>query len=101
MWLFVMFDLPVDTKAARRAYGLFRKSLLQDGFMKVQFSVYARVCPNDEAVTVHARRVQQHLPPDGEVRCIVITDKQFSRQTIFWGKLRQKPQPTPKQLEFF
>lgn len=39
MWLVAMFDLPVDTKAARRAYAQFRKALLKDGFSKMQFSV--------------------------------------------------------------
>lgn len=101
MWLFVMFDLPVDTKAARRAYADFRQSLLKDGFSKVQFSVYARVCASQEAVDVHSRRVQKILPPDGEVRCLTITDKQFSRQRIFMGKIRRPPEPTPRQLEFF
>ena len=31
MWVIVMFDLPTDTKADRRSYTLFRKSLIQDG----------------------------------------------------------------------
>jgi len=47
MWLFVLFDLPVDTQSARRAYAQFRKSLLKDGFFRVQYSVYARVCASD------------------------------------------------------
>jgi CRISPR-associated protein Cas2 len=96
MWLFVMFDLPVDTKPARRAYAQFRKFLLKDGFTQVQYSVYARVCASEENM-----RVQQRVPDDGEVRLICITDKQFERQQIFWGKMRKQPQKAPKQLEFF
>ena len=101
MWLFVMFDLPVDTKAARRAYAQFRKFLLKDGFTQVQYSVYARVCASEENMRVHAKRVEQRVPDDGEVRLICITDKQFERQQIFWGKMRKQPQKAPKQLEFF
>jgi CRISPR-associated protein Cas2 len=101
MWLFVLFDLPVDTKAARRAYAQFRKFLLRQGFMKLQYSVYARVCASAEATSVHIQRVQSRLPDDGEVRMLWITDKQFERQRIFWGKSRKQPPKAPQQLEFF
>ena len=43
MWLYVMFDLPVGTKAERRAATRFRQSLLDDGFEMAQFSVYLRI----------------------------------------------------------
>ena len=39
MWLYVMFDLPVETKAQRKAAAGFRKDLLKDGFSMHQFSV--------------------------------------------------------------
>jgi len=101
MWLFVFFDLPVDTRAARRAYAQFRKFLLKDGFLQLQYSVYARVCPSAEAVDVHTRRVESRVPNDGEVRLLCITDNQFGRQRIFWGKHRKQPPKAPQQLEFF
>ena len=101
MWLFVMFDLPVDTKLARKQYTQFRKFLLKDGFMQVQYSVYARVCPTQEKADVHVGRVEARVPPDGEVRLICITDQQFARQRICMGKRRKQPQKAPEQLEFF
>jgi len=101
MWLFVLFDLPVDTKEARRAYTQFRGYLLKDGFGQLQYSVYARVCVSVETMHVHARRVEMRVPDDGEVRLLCITDKQFERQRILWGKMRKQPPPAPKQLEFF
>jgi CRISPR-associated protein Cas2 len=101
MWLIVMFDLPVDTKEARRNYALFRKSLLADGFMRMQYSVYARYCFSDEQAQVHVGRVQMNLPPDGEVRIIQITDKQYERMRIFFGKMRHNAPKQPEQLSFF
>ena len=101
MWVVVLFDLPVDTKAARREYALFRKKLLKDGFARLQFSVYARHCVSEEKAAVHIGRVEAGVPPDGEVRILTITDKQFERMRIFWGKMRKLPAPAPKQLEFF
>src|SRR5690606_12564209 len=52
MWVVTMFDLPVDTKAARRAYAQFRKKLLRDGFTQMQFSVYIRHCASEENAAV-------------------------------------------------
>jgi len=96
-----MFDLPTDTKQAKRDYTLFRRHLLSDGFTRLQYSVYIRHCPSRENAQVHIDRVQAHLPPDGEVRVITITDKQFERMFIFWGKMRKPPEAAPEQLSLF
>jgi CRISPR-associated protein Cas2 len=101
MWLLVMFDLPTDTKRARREYALFRKTLLEDGFQKMQYSVYLRHCASIENAEVHATRVERNLPPEGEVRIMSITDKQFERMEIFLGKIRQSPETAPPQLLLF
>lgn len=101
MWILVMFDLPTETRAARKAYAAFRKRLLADGFTKMQFSVYVRHCPSSENADVHTARVQSELPPDGEVRIMTITDKQMERMEIFFGKIRRLPEPPPKQLLLF
>ena len=45
MWIVAMFDLPVDTKEARRAYTDFVKFLKRDGFTRMQYSVYCASCP--------------------------------------------------------
>ncbi len=101
MWVIAMFDLPTDTKAARRAYAQFRKKLIEDGFTMMQFSVYARHCASIENAEVHVSRMGIHLPPEGEVRFLTITDRQFGRIKVFTGKKRQPAQPSPAQLEFF
>ncbi len=101
MWLVVMFDLPVDTKKARRDYARFRKGLLKDGFVKMQYSVYIRHCASEENAVVHVARVDRMVPDDGEVRVLTITDKQFERMRVFWGKKRKPPEKPPAQLELF
>ena len=101
MWLLVMFDLPVDTKAARRHYAQFRKKLLRDGFARMQFSVYCRHCASEENTAVHIGRVEGWLPPDGEVRMLTVTEKQFERMRVFWGKRRKPPEKPAAQLELF
>ncbi len=101
MWVLVMFDLPVDTVAARRNYAQFRKNLLKDGFVRMQYSVYIRHCASEENMAVHADRVRRALPNDGEVRILTVTDKQFERMRVFWGKKRKPTEVPPAQLELF
>ena len=101
MWVIVLFDLPTDTKTARKQYVRFRKHLMNDGFSMMQYSVYVRHCASDENAAVHVKRVKSVLPPDGEVRIVKITDKQFGKIQVFYGKRRKPTEPAPKQLEFF
>ena len=96
-----MFDLPVDTTQARRAYTQFRKMLLKDGFTRMQYSVYLRHCASEENAGVHVRRVELAVPDNGEVRIICVTDKQFERMRVFWGKKRRPPEMPAAQLELF
>jgi CRISPR-associated protein Cas2 len=101
MWVIAMFDLPTDTRAARKAYARFRKDLIEDGFSMMQFSVYIRHCASMENAEAHVARMAKKLPAAGEVRFLTITDRQFSRIRIFVGKKRAKTPPSPSQLELF
>jgi len=101
MWVIVLFDLPTDTKKARRQYVEFRKELLNDGFTMMQYSVYKRHCASEENAQVHISRVKSVLPPDGEVRIVKITDKQFGKIEVFFGKKRKPIEHAPVQLQFF
>jgi CRISPR-associated protein Cas2 len=101
MWVITMFDLPTDTKKARKAYHDFRESLLNDGFMMLQYSVYARHCPSEENAVVHENGVKASLPDDGEIRLLRITDKQFERMKVFYGKMRKATEQPPEQVSFF
>jgi len=100
MWLVTMFDLPVDTKPARRAYTQFRKALLNRGFTMLQYSVYARYCASEEASSVHRHHrhhLQQILPNAGQVRFMAITDRQFGKMEVFFGKKRAQTEQAPDQ----
>lgn len=101
MWLFVFFDLPTETKKDRKNASKFRKSLLQDGYTMMQFSVYTRHCGSSESADVHEKRVKNLLPPFGKVSILRITDKQYGNIMNFWGKSPVAGEPQPTQLELF
>jgi len=101
MWVIVMFDLPTGSADERKCYAQFRKFLLKDGFTMMQYSVYARHCASEDNAAVHAMRVEGALPPDGEVRLLRITDKQFERMQVFWARKRKPPEQAGVQLQLF
>ena len=101
MWVIAMFDLPTDTPKARKAYAKFRKTLLEDGFTMMQFSVYSRHCASIENSELHVQRMGKEVPSEGEVRFLTITDRQFGRIKIYVGKKRQPNARSPSQLELF
>jgi len=101
MWLFVMFDLPTQTKKQRRDSALFRKNLERDGFVMHQFSIYIRFCASLESAEAHIKRVKSFVPEFGRVSILMVTDKQYANIVNIWGKIEQKVQKKPIQLEFF
>lgn len=101
MWVIVMFDLPVQSREARKRYADFRKGLIRDGFLQMQFSVYLRHASSRENADVHVGRVEAMVPREGEVRVLTVTDKQFARMRVFWGGNSAEIERPPSQLELF
>lgn len=84
-WLVVAFDLPVGTKEQRRRAANFRQFLLDDGYLMIQLSVYARACVSFARQETHLTRVRAHLPEEGSVRAFFVTRSQWERSTVIHG----------------
>lgn len=85
MRLIVMFDLPVVTDEEKRIYSKFRKFLLKDGYIMVQFSIYSRICKNSDDVYKHINRIKQNLPSRGNIRLLQVTEKQYNDMQLLVG----------------
>lgn len=85
MRLLVFFDLPVTTPAYKRAYVLFRRFLLQDGYDMLQWSVYGRMVNGQDDAEKHLRRLESQLPRQGSVRCLQVSEKQFVSMRLLVG----------------
>lgn len=101
MWIFVMFDLPVTTREQARAATKFREFLLDEGFEKSQFSVYARFCNGKEQFETYMRRVESNLPDRGDVHILSFTDRQYENIVRFSGQRRRRQRKNPDQLALF
>lgn len=85
MRMICMFDLPVDTDQEKRVYRTFRKELIKEGFIMMQYSVYVRTCPNRDYCNRLEKRVQKIAPEKGNVRLLVITEKQYNDMRLIIG----------------
>lgn len=100
-WVLVFFDLPVGTPEERKAATNFRKDLIYDGYMMVQFSVYARPCGTADRVETQVRRLKSKIPSKGEVRGLMISDAQWGRMIVMRSQQIAEAEKMPAQMQFF
>lgn len=102
-WMLVAFDLPVQEKRQRKAATDFRNFLLDDGFQMLQFSVYVRPMVSFARMETHIRRLKENLPAEGSVRAIFVTQSQWEKSYVIYGKPAQKvsPEDIPEQIQFW
>ena len=86
MRIIVFFDLPVTTKKDRKEYAKFRKFLINDGFIMIQFSVYSRTVRNHDDAKKHCRIIEANVPPKGSVRVLTVTEKQYTSMKLLVGE---------------
>jgi len=85
MRLILFFDLPMVTKEERRIYSKFRKYLIENGFMMLQFSVYAKIFPNRTSLVQYVEGLKRNLPIKGSIRIMAVTEKQYEKMLILVG----------------
>ncbi|WP_416353195.1 CRISPR-associated endonuclease Cas2 [Agrilactobacillus fermenti] len=85
MRLMIMFDLPVETADERRNYRKFRKALINEGFLMIQYSVYVKVCVNRKSAKFAEARIKTYLPRNGLVQSLMLTEKQYNDMHFLIG----------------
>lgn len=85
MRLLVFFDLPTETAKDRKIYSKFRKFLINEGFIMLQESVYAKLALNNSIANSVKEKIYKNKPPHGIVQMLVITEKQFSSMEYVVG----------------
>ncbi len=102
MRILVFFDLPVTTQERRRAYTIFRRFLIQDGYDMMQWSVYARMVNGKDNAEKHLNRLINNLPQEGSIRCLEVSEKQFANMKVLLGtrKFQEKKVNADQMLLF-
>lgn len=69
----------------KREYRNFKKKLILEGFVMLQYSVYIRTCPNRQYSERLQKRLAKNLPANGNIRLLEITEKQYEDMKILVG----------------
>ncbi len=85
MRIILFFDLPMITEDDKRIYTRFRKQLVRNGYMMLQFSVYSKICTNREAAVNNILKIKKNVPEKGSIRILLVTEKQYSKMEIILG----------------
>ena len=102
MRMMVLFDLPTVTKSEKRAYTQFRRFLLNDGYDMIQFSIYGRILNGNDAEEKHMKRLLINLPPEGSIRVLTVTEKQYAGMKLLVGMpLFQEKQVNANQIVLY
>jgi CRISPR-associated protein Cas2 len=97
----VFFDLPTKTAENRKNYTRFRKFLIEDGFMMLQFSVYTKLAINKTVAGQIRRRLEQNKPEIGNIAVMEITEKQFSDIAWILGSKQSNILDTTERLTIY
>lgn len=62
--------------------------MLKDGYQMLQLSVYARIVRGRDSLEKHHKRLCEHLPEEGAIRCLEVTEKQFAGMTILLRRVK-------------
>lgn len=101
VWCLIMFDLPVQTKTQRREATKFRKLLVDSGYALIQYSIYGKYSPTIQSNMAIERFIKAHLPQDGEVRMLHLTDCQWSTATRIVARKPCNQEGAPEQFSLF
>ena len=66
---------------------MFRKYLIEDGFIMMQESIYTKICINMHAVEKVEQNINKNRPPKGIVQVMAVTEKQYSSMKLIVGEL--------------
>jgi len=94
----LFFDLPVVTEQEKRIYSKFRKYLIKNGYMMLQYSVYSKIFNNRDAAVKHISKLKHNVPEKGSIRIMLVTEKQYTKMEILIGgrsKLEEQITPDP------
>lgn len=85
MRVIVFFDLPTLTMEDKRNYRKFRNTLIKNGFIMLQESVYCKMLTTPSVENSVRRLLENSKPPDGIVQSLTITEKQFANMEYIVG----------------
>lgn len=90
MRIIVFFDLPNVYSKDKRSYLMFRKFLINEGFIMMQESVYSKIVLNSQQSSLVLERIRKNAPKKGIIQVMNITERQYSQIEFIIGNSNSK-----------
>lgn len=102
MWVIAVYDCPMTTGEERHDYTVFRKRILRENFVQLQYSLYVRHFPTLAVAEATILRLRLFIPEGAQVAFFLVTDKQYGMTREYFGPRTAKNKPNaPQQIELF
>jgi len=86
----VFFDLPNVYAKDRRNYNIFRRFLINEGFIMMQESVYTKISLNSQQSLALIEKARRQAPNKGIIQALTITEKQYAQIVNIIGMTNSK-----------
>jgi|SRR5699024_3452074 len=97
MRLIVMFDLPTETSRDKKNYRKFRRFLIKNGYVMMQYSIYSKIVLNPTALNHQKIKLKQNAPEKGFVELLVVTENQYANIEVLVGHSERSNQESTTQ----
>lgn len=98
MRIIIFFDLPMETASDRREYTAFRKTIIRNGFVMMQKSVYSKIALNASMEASIQDMLRKNRPAKGSVQVLTVTEKQFASIKFLVGEYQTDVIDTDERL---
>ncbi len=77
MRILVFFDLPTETSQDLKEYRKLTKFFKESGYLRIQFSIYCKLCINATAAMTAKKKLEKNIPPKGDMRYLILSENQY------------------------
>lgn len=85
MRIVLFYDLPSVEFKEKKDYHNFRRSLIKNGFIMIQFSVYVKAINTKQKIKGEIEKIKKYLPSEGNIRIITVTEFQYKNMIFLVG----------------
>ncbi|MGL4768791.1 MAG: CRISPR-associated endonuclease Cas2 [Mycoplasmoidaceae bacterium] len=86
MRIIVMYDITSDNALDNQAYNYYRKLLLKNGYIMMQYSVYSKCINSKTKFSAEIKKISQKIPKKSRIRVLFVTEKQYGDMVHLSGK---------------
>ncbi|MDW2931343.1 CRISPR-associated endonuclease Cas2 [Mesomycoplasma ovipneumoniae] len=85
MRILLMYDIYSENEQQNPEYNKFVKNLLKLGYVRIQYSIYAKIIPVHTIYQSERKKIINIIPKNSNVRILLLTEQQYQNMEILSG----------------